>query len=894
MTGFRLFWLGVALAVLAGGCGRDEFATTEAQGPIGPGPDDCIRDADCGRNQYCDRGTCRDDIVDPPVCRDGTFRCLDELTVGYCPDGGGFEVWEDCGAFGSFCADGQCVDVPPVCDAGAVRCGRQGNVEICTGDRWEDLGTCPPNSRCVNGDCQDVGNLPDIQIAFAEVQPDAVEQGGTIDLGLEVINDGPARAGGFECLVGLATGEPNPNRDVVLERVRMGPLGSFEGQGVGLRVQIPRNVAPRPYNAYVFCDARDEVRESDEDNNIELAGEVFVLPAEGLPDLEIVDLGLRVGGRVDAGESIAASMAICNFGEGVAQPTTVRLHALPDPNSDRIHQLLGEWGLNRPLQPGECQEISVQTEALQCFDPRVFFVRAVVDPQNRVQEANERNNTALFERPIEVVCDMMGCVGDPFDPEDVFVPPRIEPDLPHDLILCPGDTDSFELPWETGAAGQLVVFSNDASLTVQIRAILGDAISLVARGDTGEMGVYEFSADRLPRANRFDVVITGPAPPQGAGYTLIASGGDVLPSGIDLSARTVTMTPEPYFAGEQKTVRFVLANNGDVDAGASFSGIAIVPGHVRAPDPEDYRFLLRFESRGLAAGAQRSEGGVVRLPEDLESGPYTVVIIADLVRQVPEFNENNNVAVLFFDVTAQTDCEEDGFEPNNSFQGAVTVDAGVYPELFVCENDDDFYRICPGAEGALSISVRFVHSLGDIDIELLDERQETLERRNGVQNEERIDYDGVAPNQCYILRVYLFGQRQGSNLYEMELSFEGQMMDTCTDPFEANNGFDATTDIGAAADDGRLDFCPQGDPDYYVVPLARGDTLTVGVMPGSDDPGSISISLYGPNRGFLLQRFERQPVITFQAATEGDHFLRLVTSSGADRFPYSFTDFSIE
>ncbi len=892
MTGTRLLLGGLALALILSGCGRDEFAEDLLLGPDGPGRDECRVDRDCGSGEFCDRGTCRDDIVDPQVCREGAFRCLDRDTLGFCPDGDGFEVWADCSESGGTCEDGECVERPRICDGGATRCGPEGNVEICTGDRWEDLGTCPPNSRCVDGDC--VGaDLPDIAVIFADVNPREVQVGGALEVGLEVVNESEARAGAFSCQFQLASGRINPGRDVVLERLRLGPLGPFEGEGVGLRVAIPSNVAPGPYTAYVFCDAQNEVRELSEDNNIGVAGEIFIFDNDGQPDLELVDVNARVGGVIDAGEALNVNVTVCNFGDAAAGPTSVRLHAIPDPNGDAVSQLLGESPLGR-LTAGDCQELTIRTAPLQCFEPRVFFLRAVVDPQNRIQERSERNNAGLFERPLEVSCDMMECSGDQFDPDDVRNPPPLEPDFPHDLVLCPGDQDLFELPWEPGGDGQLVVLTDpEFRLAVRVISIEGDAVMALGGGST-EGGIFEFNSERLPLVDSFRVSITGAVPDNGANYNLLASSGDVRPEEADLVIRAVSMTPEPFRAGTRKDVRFTVANNGGTAAGPFSSGIAILPGFQREPPLDALRYIGRAQTRGLGVGATAEGRTFITLPDNLEEGPYTLVVVADIGSQVREADENNNYGVEFFEVTTEPTCAEDQFEPNDSFAAAFTVDAGSYENLSVCNNDDDFYRICPGEPGVLSISVRFDHDLGDIDLQLLNEQGQIIDRRNGVDDEEALDFEDVDGDQCYVLRVFLFGQGDDANRYEMELRFEGEMGDTCTDPYEPNNGFESPSDLRDAVDSGELDFCPQGDPDFYAVALERGQQLTLGVAAGTMEPGSISVTLYGPNRGFLLQRFEREPTITYQAATAGDHFIRLVTSSGADRFPYSFTEFSIE
>lgn len=891
MTGFRLLILGAALTLALTACGRDEFLDYVPE--QGPDPQDCTRDSQCPENQFCDRGTCRDEIVDPPDCRIGAFRCLDRDTVGFCPDGDGFEVWEDCGADGGFCDAGQCFYDEPECRRGAVRCGPSGNPEFCEGERWRDLGSCPPNSRCIDGDCvREPGELPDI-VPFADAGPREVPQVGSINVSLEVINDGNGRAGQFDCDVHLTQGEPQPRFDLLLERIRFGPMGPFEGEGVGLRVQLGPEVQPGPYLAYVACDVRNDVRESNENNNLAIAGEIFVTPDEPQVDFEIIDINIRANDRVEAGDSLTADIVVCNFGNAPAPRTSVRLHAVDEPDSDRVSQLLGEWNLNRPPGPGDCTELTVQTEELECFEPELFFVRGIVDPRNQVPESNERNNTFGGFQPLELRCPEMDCVGDDYDPENPNNPPTLESDLPNELILCPMDVDTFALPWQSGQSGFLVLFPEEASLNVRIQAIQGDVLTLLASGNTEEEGIFEFNSDELPDADRFQLSVSGGVPPQGARYQVLVSGGDVMPEGPDLNPSAITISAAPFRPGDNVNFQYTVRNRGDRRADRTFVGVGIVEGRVRNPEQDEIRFLGRAQLGVLDGGESESGRIIGRLPDNLRAGTYTAVVFADLNGQVVETNENNNAAGTFFDIVGDEMCEPDQFEPNNTFGQAVELEPGEYDPLVVCGGDDDFYRFCPAADGPMTISVRFEHRQGDIDLELLDERRQVIERRNGVDDEERLDLD-VEGGQCYILRVFLFGLNAGINEYVLDVEFNNDGGDECSDPFEPNNGFEAPTPLDEAVETGSLDFCPQADPDFYVVPLARGETLTLGVQPETDDPGSISVTVYGPNRGFLLQRFEREPVITYEAAADGDHFVRLVTSSGEERFPYAFTEFSIE
>jgi hypothetical protein len=656
-------------------------------------------------------------------------------------------------------------------------------------------------------------------------------------------------------------------------------------------------IPPGAYNAYVYCDAADQVDESDESNNVFLLGEVSIGP-EGRPDLVLRDTRIvPAQGAVGQGERLSLEASVCNRGEAYGGRVHVRALAVSVPFGERELQRLADVGVEVELNRGECSErFRFDSARLECFDPEEFFVMFIVDPRNRVDESDEENNSVIGQAELRVECEPTVCIGDQFDPDDQLAPPTIELGGTYELRMCPDDVDRMHIPWSPGARASLLVLSVDGLLNITVYAFDGDRVQILAEGNT-EDGGYQYTADELGDADRYVVEIRAEGPHNGFDYLFTADGREVMMDGVDLAVGEVSMSPEPFRGGETKSIRFTLMNQGDEAAADYNYRIGLLEGTQIAPDPQPDEYLLRLEDVGprLAPRSSQAVLRIVLLPEGLEEGRYTLVVKADSDDNLREVDEGNNLGLFFFTVGDPPECETDALEENDSFEDAREVELGEYADLSLCESDDDFYLVCAGGDGTLQTTVRFTHQDGDVDMRLLTEEGEVVELSNGVRDEERIDVDGVEEGDCFVLHVYLFGRRDAQTTYDMQLRLDGDTPVVCTDEFEPNNGFIDPTPLEEGADSALLDFCPEADTDFFLVRLGRGDRLSVGVEPSSlNAVGSIGMTLYGPDRGFLIQRFERAPSMEYQAAAEGDHYLRLVTSSSGQRFPYRFTEFQVE
>ncbi|KAA3617502.1 MAG: leucine-rich repeat domain-containing protein [Calditrichaeota bacterium] len=107
-----------------------------------------------------------------------------------------------------------------------------------------------------------------------------------------------------------------------------------------------------------------------------------------------------------------------------------------------------------------------------------------------------------------------------------------------------------------------------------------------------------------------------------------------------------------------------------------------------------------------------------------------------------------------------TDClQDDQFEENDELSNAAPLtEFTYYHDLFISINDDDWYSMTISAD-SLSIKCDFIHTDGDINIDLVDKNGNVLATSQGSTDNERINHI-VSSLETYYIHVY---QVSGTN-----------------------------------------------------------------------------------------------------------------------------------
>lgn len=116
-------------------------------------------------------------------------------------------------------------------------------------------------------------------------------------------------------------------------------------------------------------------------------------------------------------------------------------------------------------------------------------------------------------------------------------------------------------------------------------------------------------------------------------------------------------------------------------------------------------------------------------------------------------------------------CVNDDLEPNDAVGSPrVPVDQ-AYDDLVLCAGDDDWFGVMMEADQTLSALIRFSHAEGDINLELIGpNRRDMVEDSRGLSDVEQITYTATTTG---VHHLHVFGDRQASNTYRLELQLSG-------------------------------------------------------------------------------------------------------------------------
>jgi len=189
-------------------------------------------------------------------------------------------------------------------------------------------------------------------------------------------------------------------------------------------------------------------------------------------------------------------------------------------------------------------------------------------------------------------------------------------------------------------------------------------------------------------------------------------------------------------------------------------------------------------------------------------------------------------------------------ETNNSTAQATHVDPFVHfheRHLSIHNGSDhDYFRIRPIENGPFEATIRFDHSLGDLDMELIDPT-----RPDPIVSESTSDVERVATNlsvgHTYYLHVYGYNRATNPN-YELEMSAPGPQEDA----LERNDSFPEATFLGTLGNwsESGLSVHLGGNEDWYSFTAVDDGTLTVDLL-FLEVEGDLDLAVYDAAQSLL-------------------------------------------
>jgi hypothetical protein len=211
----------------------------------------------------------------------------------------------------------------------------------------------------------------DLTVTALSSNASSYNAGDRITITATVKNQGLRGAGGF--YVSL------PSSDLSTQRKYVSSLGAGSSTTVTFTYTAPALTSTRNVTVTATADSTNAIAESNEGNNTRSTSFRVI----ALPDLTVMSL---TGDKAlyEAGETVTVSAVVKNIGPTSAAATTVRLTV---PNIGTFTQNLSA------LSAGASQTVTFTFTAPPSLSPQSIIITAYADPDNRIVESNESNNS---------------------------------------------------------------------------------------------------------------------------------------------------------------------------------------------------------------------------------------------------------------------------------------------------------------------------------------------------------------------------------------------------------------------------------------------------------------------------------------------------------------------
>lgn len=117
-------------------------------------------------------------------------------------------------------------------------------------------------------------------------------------------------------------------------------------------------------------------------------------------------------------------------------------------------------------------------------------------------------------------------------------------------------------------------------------------------------------------------------------------------------------------------------------------------------------------------------------------------------------------------------CPSDPEEDNDSASTARPLSIGTMSSLTACDLDDDYFRVTLAAGQQISVSARFTHAEGDIDLAVLDAAGDVIGGSISSSDDESVSFSAPSAGTYYIV-LYLYGDlgARPGNFYSLQANF---------------------------------------------------------------------------------------------------------------------------
>ena len=662
-------------------------------------------------------------------------------------------------------------------------------------------------------------DLPELAVQNSRLSSTVALQGTVVEAMAEVVNQGLGNAEASQLRYYLATEPQLTDGAIYLNYDRVDALTPGTASSEGANLRIPSEIVSGDYFILFVADAKRQVAEADETNNV-LArsisiGEDAVL---GTADLAITSLSMEAS-TLYPGESLRADITVQNAGTGLSKSTSLRYYLSADSLLSADDVEVGSDTLE-PLGPGASRSESALLSIHSSTRIGTYQVLAVVDAsEDENTDATLENNQAQVtlilskDRPDAALPDLtiedvtlsapVGLAGDPIS-ITLNIANRGTLDAQSSRLkyyLSPKqtfDADADYLNYDAvGALAPNALSAENANLRIPSSLTDGRYYILLIADDTDTVeetlesnNIHVLSIDVGPEA----VAVYHAATEEGASQDL----PDLM---LELER-----APERDFApGEQVPVSVNVRNDGRAAAGSSRIKYFISRDSIY--DAFDkYGGYDRVDALEIEGGG--IESGNPRVPSDAQGGLWYVLVVADANNEVEESEEENNVLAIPF---------------------MVDVDApdAILPDLAVTDFEIDAERYQPNTQAQVNLQIanQGVESAASSRLKFYWSNDEHYDAQDRFLDYRRVPALEVSETASFSVTLRIpFEASSGARYLLVVLDVEGRV----DERFESNNVYPQLVTIDAL---GKAEESPAFDcPDFLTMDPSLDRNNAIGSM----------------------------------------------------------------
>ncbi|MFT7580759.1 MAG: hypothetical protein ACI9MR_002432 [Myxococcota bacterium] len=562
----------------------------------------------------------------------------------------------------------------------------------------------------------------------------------------------------------------DPGVDFAVAELSGASLASLAARDVDETVLLPATLLPGDWWMLVEIDADADLTESNEDNNVGFGDPVFVDPEQVCADddlepndrledatpLELVDGMLRLAGSV-----------VC---PGIDDWYVIDLAEGDAFDIEANYTHISANGLLQ-LELFDTSQVAALVSEATSGDPDATIPWVWDAGRYYIRISNKASGSAIGPYTYELEVSVTpgdpadACTGDTYEPNTDFAAATAIGCGALTATLCNTDLDFYRIDAIGGEAVNIAM--SNALSQARMRLYTGDSgFSVRSRSGNGSMNYTR--TDDGPLYLRVDPR-SGPTSMTVFDYTLTVDGV----AGVDLAAVGVSLSADSVAQGDDVRVAFEIVNGCTVDAGPFTSAVYLSRDPVLSP--EDVR-LRSFESpTGATAGETLQANGKVGIPSSTAAGSYHLIVVVDADAAVVESNEANNRFTLPVRVIGV--CAPDALEPNDVADVAdmasipVVAPPGV-TGLSACPYDPDWFSIEVPHAGTVTVSARFAHANGDLDLRLYDLNLSSVVAQMESASESDDEMVVYTTSLATTLWVRVAGFGGASAPYDLEVTLE--------------------------------------------------------------------------------------------------------------------------